>query len=70
MWIKIAQIVIAVALIVVILLQNKGAGLGNIFGGSGNIFSTKRGVDKILFRLTVALVVAFFGISLWVVWRA
>lgn len=54
----------AVLLIVVILLQHKGSGLGSIFGGSGNIYSTKRGVDKILHYATIIIAGAFFTLSL------
>ncbi|MDD4476673.1 MAG: preprotein translocase subunit SecG [Patescibacteria group bacterium] len=62
---NIVQFVLAVLLIAVILLQQKGSGLSGIFGGSSNVYSTKRGVDKILHYLTVGLSVAFFGFSLF-----
>ncbi|MDQ5931447.1 MAG: preprotein translocase subunit SecG [Patescibacteria group bacterium] len=56
---NIVQIVISVLLIVAILLQQKGVGLGAAFGGSSNVYSTKRGVDKILFRATIVLAVLY-----------
>lgn len=62
-WLRILQIIIAVALMAVILLQNRGAGLSGIFGGGGNIYSAKRGLDKILFKATIVMVFLFFGIS-------
>ncbi len=58
------QVLISILLITAILLQQKGAGLGGVFGGTGNVYSTKRGVDKILFRATILLSVLFFGIAL------
>ncbi|XOU94075.1 MAG: preprotein translocase subunit SecG [Candidatus Kerfeldbacteria bacterium] len=61
---NIIQIVLAVALIVVILLQNKGTGLGSIMGGEGNVYRTKRGFEKTLFYSTIALSLAFFGIAI------
>ncbi len=61
---NIIQLVLAAVLIVVVLLQQKGTGLSGIFGGSGNIYSTKRGVDKILHYITIATTVIFFSISL------
>lgn len=61
---NIIQLILAVILIVTVLLQQKGTGLSGVFGGSGNIYSTKRGLDKILFNITVATVVIFFVISL------
>ena len=64
MWIKIAQVVVSVLLIVAILLQNRGAGLGSAFGGSGGVYLTKRGLEKKLFIATIVLAVLFFAISL------
>lgn len=61
---SVIQLVSAVLLIIVILLQQKGSGLGAAFGGSSNIYSTKRGLDKILFRSTIVISIVFFGISL------
>ncbi len=57
---NIIQILISIALIAVILLQQKGTGLGAAFGGSSNVYSTKRGVDKILFRATIVIAVLYF----------
>ena len=61
---NIIQLVLAVILILVILLQQKGSGLGAAFGGSSNIYSTKRGLDKILHYITIGAAVAFFIVSL------
>lgn len=63
-WIKIAQIVVSLLLIIVILLQNRGAGLGSAFGGTGGVYLTKRGLEKKLFIATIVLAVFFFGLSL------
>ncbi len=60
---NVAQIVLAVALIAVILLQVRGGGLGGIFGQPDSVYRTKRGVEKTLFQLTVALVVLFIVLS-------
>ncbi|MEK7623937.1 MAG: preprotein translocase subunit SecG [Patescibacteria group bacterium] len=60
----IVQPLLAVLLIIVVLLQQKGAGLGAAFGGSSNIYSTKRGIDKILFQTTIILSILFFAIAL------
>ena len=64
---QIVQIIISAALMLAILLQNRGAGLSGIFGGSGNIYRTKRGLEKKLFTLTIILGVLFFLVSLAVV---
>ena len=61
---SIVQIVSAIALITFILLQHRGTGLGGAFGGSGNIYRSKRGVEQILFRGTIAMAVLFVAASL------
>ncbi len=60
---NVAQIVLAVALIAVILLQVRGGGLGGIFGQPDSVYRTKRGVEKTLFQLTIVLVVLFVILS-------
>lgn len=49
----------AVLMIVAILLQQRGASLGAGFGSSGELFTTRRGLDKNLFEVTVVLAVIF-----------
>lgn len=58
------QIVLAVILTTIILLQQKGSGLSGVFGGTSNIYSTKRGVDKILHYATIVIAIIFFSVSL------
>jgi len=64
LYLNIAQIVIAVALVVAILLQVKGGGLGGIFGQADTVYRTKRGLEKTLFQLTIALTVIFVALSI------
>ncbi len=61
---SIAQIVLSITLILTILLQVRGGGLGGIFGQASTVFRTKRGVEKTLFQLTIVLVVLFITISI------
>ncbi|OGO07018.1 MAG: preprotein translocase subunit SecG [Chloroflexi bacterium RBG_13_56_8b] len=61
---SIAQIILSTALILAILLQVKGGGLGGIFGQADTVYRTKRGVEKTLFQLTIVLVVLFVVISI------
>lgn len=49
----------AVLMILAILLQQRGASLGAGFGGSGELYTTRRGLDKNLFEVTVILAVIF-----------
>ncbi len=63
-YLNVAQIVLSTALILAILLQVKGGGLGGIFGQAETVFRTKRGVEKTLFQLTIVLAVLFIVISI------
>ena len=63
-YLNIANIVVATALILTVLLQVKGGGLGGIFGNPESVYRTKRGLEKTLFQLTIALTVLFIIISL------
>ena len=54
----IAQIIVAVAVIVILLFQAKGSGgLGGIFGQSDGVYRTKRGTEKLMFNLSIILIV-------------
>ena len=59
-----AQILSAVFLVVSILLQQKGQGLSQTFGGSAMEYSTKRGAEKVIFYATIVFAVLFLGISI------
>lgn len=61
---NILQIVFSILLVVVILLQNRGSGLGAAFGGEGNIYRTKRGLEKSLHVTTIILSVLFLATAL------
>ena len=60
----VAQIILAIALILIILLQVRGGGLGGIFGQADTVYRTKRGMEKTLFQFTVALAIIFVVISM------
>ena len=59
-----ANIILSVAIVALILLQGKGAGLGSAWGGGGEFYQTRRGVEKITMRLTYVLIVVFFLLSI------
>ncbi len=62
---NILQILSALLLIILVLLQSNSSGLGEIFGGSGgNVYSKKRGIEKLLYQLTIIISIIFFGVSL------
>jgi len=58
-YLVVAQILVAVALIATILFQLHGGGLGGIFGRADSVYRTRRGIEKTLFKLTIALTVIF-----------
>ncbi|NLE08402.1 MAG: preprotein translocase subunit SecG [Dehalococcoidales bacterium] len=63
-YLSIAQIVLSVALVLAILLQVKGGGLGGLFGQADSVYRTKRGIEKTLFQMTIVLAVLFVVISI------
>ncbi len=56
---EIITVVSAVLTIILILLQQRGASLGAGFGSSGELFTTRRGIDKSLFDVTIVFSVIF-----------
>lgn len=64
-YIYIAELILALALALCILLQVRGGGLGGIFGSQETVFRTKRGVEKTLFQFTIALAILFVIVSIF-----
>jgi protein translocase SecG subunit len=62
--INIAQIVISVLLVTVILLQQRGTTLGGAFGGESNVYSTRRGFEKVLYIATIVLAIVFVALAI------
>jgi preprotein translocase subunit SecG len=64
--IRVVQIVLSIAVIAFILLQVRSAGLGSAFGGTsaGSVFKTRRGVERLVFNITIVFIVLFSVISL------
>ncbi len=63
---SIALIITSIALVASIILQSKGVGLGGLTGGSsaGGVYTKRRGVEKILFWITIGLSVLFFILTI------
>jgi preprotein translocase subunit SecG len=59
----IVNIIFSVLIVVFILIQGRGAGLGSAWGGGGEMFQTRRGIEKLTMKLTVILIVLFFIVS-------
>jgi len=60
----ILNIVFSVLIVVFILIQGRGAGLGSAWGGGGEMFQTRRGMEKIILWLTSIFIVIFLVVSL------
>ncbi|MEO0563803.1 MAG: preprotein translocase subunit SecG [Chloroflexota bacterium] len=63
---QISSIIVSILLVVLILLQVRGGGLGSMMGGdtSGGVKRTRRGLEKTLYQITIALSIVFVGISI------
>ena len=63
----IIQIILSVAIIALILLQERSAGIGGLLGGgdTGGVYQTRRGMEKIIFRATIILSIIFVAIALF-----
>ncbi len=66
-YLSIAEIVLAVVLVILVLLQSKGSDLGGFMGGGGGDsggYRTKRGVEATMHRITIYFSIAFFIVTL------
>jgi preprotein translocase subunit SecG len=60
-----ALILTSIALVTSIILQSKGAGLGNLSGNdAGNVFTARRGIEKTLFWVTIIFSALFFILAI------
>jgi protein translocase SecG subunit len=61
----IAQIGVSIAIIILVLLQERSSGTSGVFGGSGGDFhQTRRGAEKTMYTATIVLVIFFAGLAL------
>jgi len=58
------QLVLAITLTTVIVIQAKGSGLGSTFGGQSQTYHSKRGMEKAIFTSTIVLAVLFTLVSM------
>lgn len=60
----VALILLAISLIAIVLVQAQDAGLGSMFGGDNSMYRTRRGLEKVVFNVTVGLAASFMLLSL------
>ena len=64
-FLDVALIITSVALIISVILQSKGAGLGGLTGpDTGGVYTARRGIERALFWVTIILSVIFFGLTI------
>lgn len=63
-FIQIVQFILSILLIIFILLQHRGTGLGGAFGGESSIYRSKRGIEKFLYLATIVIAVLFVLLSI------
>ena len=67
-FLNIALIITSVGLILSVILQSKGAGLGGLTGAdTGGVFTARRGIERVLFWTTIGLSVIFFGLVITII---
>jgi preprotein translocase subunit SecG len=63
-YISIVQIIVSMALIVLVLIQARGHGVGGVFGGQSSVYQSRRGVERTLFNLTIIFSALFLVVAL------
>jgi preprotein translocase subunit SecG len=65
-YLNMAMLIVSIALIAVIILQSRGAGLGGLSGGDmgGGGYHARRGIERLLFNLTIVLSFVFFILAI------
>ncbi len=62
-YLNIVQIIVSIGLIALVVIQGQNSGLGSMFGGSGSVQRTRRGIEKTMYNATLILSVLFFVVS-------
>jgi preprotein translocase subunit SecG len=61
---RIVEAILAIATVILILMQSRGTSLGSVFGQEGSVFHTRRGAERILFQVTIGVVVVLLIVAL------
>jgi len=60
----VAQIIVALVLTVLILMQTQNSGAGSMFGSDTTVYRTRRGLEKTLYQATIVLTAVFFVLAM------
>jgi preprotein translocase subunit SecG len=63
-YLQLVHIIISILLITTVLLQQRGSGLGDAFGGDSTVYTSRRGVEKVLFYLTIVFGICFVALAI------
>lgn len=63
-YLNVIEILVSLLLIVLVLLQARGAGLGAIFGQDSTMFRTRRGAERLIFQITIIVAVIFCALAI------
>ena len=69
-YLGVAEIILAIVLTVLVLIQTKGSDLGSFMGGGGDMggsFRTRRGIEAVMHRVTIATGVVFFIVTMFAI---
>ena len=61
---NVIQILICILLVALVLLQARGSGLGSVFGQDNAVFRTRRGAERVIFQITIAVAIVFCALSI------
>lgn len=65
---QILQLVVSIVLTLLVLMQTKGKGLSSFLGGDSGFYSTRRGLEKVIFIITIILGVLLTANSLFIIY--
>jgi preprotein translocase subunit SecG len=66
-YLNVTQILISIVLMVLILMQSRGGGFTGTSQDQTTVFRTRRGIEKTIFQLTLAMAVVFVAVSIAIV---
>lgn len=66
-YLNVIQILVSFLLVTLVLLQARGSGLGSVFGQDNAVVRTRRGAERVIFQITIAVAIIFCALSIFTV---